>query len=250
MAVLKNFADRQHISYPLLSDPESAIIRAFGILNETVMPGTAFFGIPYPGTYILDREGKVLSKYFEDNYRERISATNILAREFGKPAGAASAAAEAKHLRLTTAASTQLARPGHRIALSLTLELKPGMHVYAPGVQGYIPIDWKLDDGAAAKPHAFTYPASRMMHLKAIGETVPVYRGRVQIMREITFAPEDALKPLVSSSGELTVKGSFRYQACDDRECYIPETVPLEWHFHFQALDRTRVPEDLQRKLP
>ena len=36
VAALKNFADRKHITYPLLSDSDSKIIRAFGILNETV----------------------------------------------------------------------------------------------------------------------------------------------------------------------------------------------------------------------
>ena len=123
------------------------------------------------------------------------------------------------------------------------------MHVYAPGVQGYIPIDWKLEDGAATKLHSFAYPPSRVMHLKAIGESVPVYRSRVQLTREITFGSDDALKSLVSSAGELTVKGSFRYQACDDRECYLPQTVPLEWRFQFQGLERERVPADLQRQL-
>ena len=42
VAVLKNFADPQHITFPLLADPESKIIRAVDILNETVAPGTAF----------------------------------------------------------------------------------------------------------------------------------------------------------------------------------------------------------------
>ena len=248
--MLKNFADRQHITYSLLSDPESKIIRAFGILNETVMPGTAFYGIPYPGTYIIDPQGKVVSKYFEDDFRERTSATDILAREFGQSVEAARGVVESRHLRIMTAASTPVARPGHRIVLNLKIELKPGMHVYAPGVQGYIPIDWKLDDGPATKLHSFAYPPSRVMHLKAIGESVPVYRGRVQLTREITFGSDDALKPLVSSSGELVVKGSFRYQACDDRECYLPQTVPLEWRFQFQGLERERVPADLQRQLP
>jgi hypothetical protein len=249
-AVLKNFAERHHLTYPLLSDPESKIIQSFGILNEAVAPGTATYGIPYPGTYVLDPQGKVVSKHFEDDYRERTSATDILVREFGKSPDGTGGVLGAKQLRLTTAASTQVARPGHRIALSVKIELKPGMHVYAPGVQGYIPIDWKLEDGAAAKPHAFSYPASRMMHLKAIGETVPVYRGLVQMTREITFGPEAALKPLVRSSGELIVRGSFGYQACDERKCYAPETIPLEWRFQFQALERERVPADLQRKRP
>jgi hypothetical protein len=42
------------------------------------------------------------------------------------------------------------------------------MHVYAPGVRGYIPIDWKLDEGGpAAKRHSFEYPASEMLHLQS-----------------------------------------------------------------------------------
>jgi hypothetical protein len=31
------------------------------------------------------------------------------------------------------------------------------------------------------------------LHLKAIGETASVYRGRVRIAREITFGPENAV---------------------------------------------------------
>ena len=177
VAVLKNFTDRQHITFPLLSDPESKIIRSFDILNETVKPGTAFYGIPNPGTYVIDPQGRVVSKHFEDDYRERVSATDILIQDFGKPADAARAVVETKHLRLTTAASTPVARPGHKIALSLEIDLNPKMHVYAPGVQGYIPIEWKMDEGAAGKLQPAAYPASEMLHLEAIGETVPVYRG-------------------------------------------------------------------------
>lgn len=248
VAVLKNFADRQHITYPLLSDSGSKTIRAFGILNETVKPDTAFYGIPYPGTFIVNVEAKVQSKYFEDDFRERVSASDILIQESGKRPDAVRRVSATKHLRLAATASTSVARPGHRIVLSLDVNLNPRMHVYAPGVQGYIPIEWKLEEGLAAKPHAFQYPASQMMHLKVIGETVPVYRDRIRINREITFGSEDALKPLVTPAGELVLKGSFRYQACDDRECYIPQTVPLEWHFHFEGLERERVPEELQRK--
>jgi peroxiredoxin len=94
VAVLKNFADRQHITFPLLSDPESKIIRAFDILNETVAPGTAFCGIPSPGTYAIDPQGRVVSKHFEDDYRERVSATDILIQDFGKSVDAARAVAE------------------------------------------------------------------------------------------------------------------------------------------------------------
>jgi hypothetical protein len=91
------------------------------------------------------------------------------------------------------------------------------------------------------------YPAAQKLHLKPIHETALVYQGHVRMTREITFGAENTLKPLVSPSGEVVLKGSLRYQACDDRECYVPETVPVEWKFRFEALDRERVPAELQR---
>jgi hypothetical protein len=199
--------------------------------------------------YIVDSNGKVVAKYFEEDYKDRVATADILARQFGAQPGEARTASEAAHLRITSAASNGIARPGLRITLALDVEMKPGMHVYAPGVQGYIPIDWRLDEGGpTAKRHPFDYPTAEMLHLKAIGETVPVYRGHLRLRREITFGQEPALKQLASIAGELIVKGSFRYQACDDRKCYLPENVPLEWHFHFVALDRQRVPAELQHR--
>jgi hypothetical protein len=190
-----------------------------------------------------------VSKYFEDDYKNRVSTADILARQFGAPVDALRGAVETKHLQITTAASNNIARPGLRIALSLDIELKPGMHVYAPGVRGYIPIDWRLDEGGpAAKRHSFEYPGSEMLRLEAIGETVPVYRGHIRMRREITFGQEAALKALVSPAGDVIVRGSFHYQACDDRKCYMPEDVPLVWRFKYEGLDRQRAPSEFQRK--
>ena len=87
-AVLKHFAERAKITFPLLSDPDSKVIRAFGILNETVPKDNPFFGIPHPGAYLVDPRGKVISKYFEDDYTQRDTASSILVREFGAAAGA------------------------------------------------------------------------------------------------------------------------------------------------------------------
>ena len=105
------------------------------------------YGIPYPGVYIIDAQGRVVSKYFEDDYKERVSTADILTRQFDSRVASTQNAAETKHLTIATAASNSLARPGLRIALNLEIEFKPRMHVYAPGVQGYIPIDWQLENG-------------------------------------------------------------------------------------------------------
>lgn len=226
--ILKNFADRCGITFPLLSDQGSAVIRAFGILNEDVQAGTPFSGIPHPGAYIVDPRGRVVAKYFEDDYTERYTGSDILVRQFGAAAGASPSTLETKHLRLSSAASNGRVRPGQRIALTLDLDIKPGMHVYAPGVQGYIPIEWTL----ALPAHPVEFPKSKKMHLKAIGETVPVYEKHVRLVRDFTVGK---LPP-----GPLAIEGTLKYQACDDRQCFLPQTAPLKWTLEVEPLDRER----------
>ena len=80
-----------------------------------------------------------------------------------------------------------------------------------------------------------------MLEFKAIHETLPVYSGQFRVLRDITIAK--GVQP-----GEFTVEGKFRYQACDDRQCFIPETVPLKWTLGIEALDRQRAPSEIQHK--
>jgi len=122
------------------------------------------------------------------------------------------------------------------------------MHVYAPGVESYIPIEWKLKDSPAFVAHDVTMPPSKMLHLPAIDETVPVYEGSFRIVRDITIAAEPKVKPVVDSWGQFTVEGTLRYQACDDRMCYVPQELPVKWTFQLEGHDRERVPAELQRK--
>lgn len=246
VAVLKDFAERKHVTYLLLSDSDSKIIRTFGILNETVPANSMASGIPYPGAYVVDLSGKVVAKFFEDDYKERTPTLEILER-LGGALGSAHEAVEAKHLRVSSFASTHLVHPNQRIALFLDIDLPPKMHVYAPGVKGYIAIEWKMAQ-TAARLYPVRYPKPEELRLEAIQETVPAYRGHVRLAEDVVLGIEAQLKPLLNPQGELTLEGSLRYQACDDHECYIPETVPLKWTFSFEPLDRMRVPEGLQHK--
>ena len=246
VAILKSFADRKHITYLLLSDPDSKIIRTFGILNETVPVNSMAHGIPYPGTYLIDASGKVVAKFFEDDYKERTPTLEIL-DHVGGARGSTSATVEAKHLRLSSSASTNVVHPNQRVALFLDIDLMPKMHVYAPGVQGYIAIEWKMTE-AAAKFYPVRYPAPEKLRLEVIKETVPVYRGHIRLAEDVVIGAEAQVKPRLNEHGEMALEGSLRYQACDDHECYIPETVPLKWTFNFEPLDRERVPTEIQHK--
>jgi hypothetical protein len=258
--VLAHFAARRNIRFPLLSDADSRVIRAFGIFNETVQKDSFVYGVPNPGTYVLDAHGVVQAKYFEQDYHERVTASDILVRQFGAtPAAApasrdsvASGAVESKHLSVTGSTSARFAVGGQKIALVLNIEMKPGIHVYAPGVVGYKPVVWEMPSGPAGLPARLftpvTWPPSKTLHLKAIGETVPVYEKRLRLVREFTVPSDELLRTATSPDGRIALEGAFRYQACDATTCYNPESVPV--HFEVQVLrhDTERVPEELRRR--
>ena len=138
---------------------------------------------------------------------------------------------EGKQLTANIGASNSVVAPGQRVALTLDLELGPNMHVYAPGVEGYIPIDWKMEDSDTAMVHAPVFPRAEKLYLKAIDETVPAYRSHFRLTRDITIPAEDKLKPALDARGHFAMDSSLRYQACDDRMCYFPQTVRLQWTF-------------------
>ena len=81
------------------------------------------------------------------------------------------------------------------------------------------------------------------MHLPAINERVPVYEGKVRITRDFTLSR-------AVRSPQVEVRGRFEYQACDDKICYLPKTVPLTFTIGIESHDRERVPEALRRTAP
>ncbi len=251
--VLKTFAARIGITFTMLSDPDSKVIRAFEILNTNAEKGTSRYGIPFPGTYVINERGIVTAKYFDDDYRERSSAASILTREFGVDDTGSRIAKnvfENNQLKLTYFASDATLAPGHRTALVLEIDPKPKMHVYAPGVERYIPIDWQMSESKAWIAFPAAYPASRKLNLPAIQETVPVYNSHIRIVRDLAVGLDPETTSSLSADRTLTVEGSFRYQACDDKQCFLPKTIPLKWTFQVGKLDTQRVPEELQRKAP
>ena len=75
-AILKKFADKSKITFPLLSDPESKTIDAYHIRNAAAK-GRAE-GVPHPGTYIVDQDGVIRAKIFLEGYRDRHTTDALL----------------------------------------------------------------------------------------------------------------------------------------------------------------------------
>lgn len=75
---LRRFKQKENITFPLLSDPNSQIIQAFGLLNTEYEKGSRFYGIPNPAIYVLTAQGAVLKKYQEQGYKKRPDIQVIL----------------------------------------------------------------------------------------------------------------------------------------------------------------------------
>ena len=248
-ALLHQFAGRKGITFPLLGDPASEIIRAFGVLDTSLHPGDFGYGVPLQGTYLIDEHGVVRSRYVEDNHTRHYTAGNVLMRQFADTKGAFGSTVETRQLELTSSASDASPAPGSRLALILDIELKPAMHLYAPGVEGgYIAVDWQIPDSKVWTVQPVAYPPSTKLHLPAINETVPVYKGHLRLVRDLTIGSNQDLKTVLGANRDLTIPGTFRYQACDDRMCYAPKNLPLKWTFQIAPLDSVRAPAELQRK--
>ena len=110
--------------------------------------------------------------------------------------------------------------PGAKLSLFVDVAPKPGIHVYAPGSNDYIPITVKLNPEAPLKAGKVAYPKSELMTFA--DEKVPVFQKPFRLTQDVTL--DKSLKP-----GPTVITGTVSYQACDDRVCYAPESAAVTW---------------------
>ena len=128
---------------------------------------------------------------------------------------------DTKHLTITTSTSASTVAPGERLSLYVDVSPKPKMHVYAPDQTDYIPIELKVEPASSFKAEAIQYPAAEQFFFAPLEETQRVYSKPFRIRLPIALAQNVATP--------LTIKGTVRYQACDDAICYLPQTVGVTW---------------------
>ena len=242
VAILADFAKRKGITFPMLSDPQSTTIKAFGILNNHIPKTDMRFGIANPGVYLVDAEGVVRSKYFSANTKERYSAATILLRKFGSVAGVLKNPIKTDYFDLTYYSSTDAVSANSRITLVVDFDLKPRIRVVAPGAQKYVPISLELDDSSSYVTYPPEYPRPETLKPSDTNATFPTYQGEFRIVEDVTIGGKDTLSGLPS----IKIKGRLRFQACDERTCYTPQVIPVELSLKMEPVDYERPPEQIQ----
>ena len=75
----KTFINRREINFPILHDSGSDLIKQLGILNPGPDPYSKYYGIPFPGIFLVDTQGMIRAKFAEEKYQDRPKLEAVLA---------------------------------------------------------------------------------------------------------------------------------------------------------------------------
>jgi len=253
--ILADFSRRHGITFPLLSDAGSATIKVFGLLNTFaedavgpskddpgvadnihtfvaaagVAPDAARIGMAFPGSFILDRQGRVTSRFFEDLYIERNTVSSILMKLGGQAGSITGTKISTGQLELTTYPSDPAVAAGNRFGLALTIQPHPNMHLYAPGAVSYRVVALTIASQPFVRVLPLKYPPPEVYFFKPLKKRVPVYRKPFTLMQEVVLEGTPQAQAALRGKQSLTLTGTLDYQACNDKVCFNPASVPLSW---------------------
>ncbi len=246
VALLAEFSERRGIGFPLLSDPDSAIIRALGLLSPDYPEDHRFHGVPHPVTYLIGPDGVIVERHVEESYRERRTLSSVLVhREMAADDAASDQVAE--HFGLRTAASSDLVYPGQRVTLSLAFDLKDGFHAYAPGDHAYRGLELALDEHPLVAVGEVVRPDAKPFHFAPLDETVPVYEGQVRLLQDIVLQHGEATDEKAALGEPLELTGTLHYQICSEKICFPPSQLAVSWTLAIEPRISERAPEALRR---
>lgn len=245
--VLRGFAEKHGITYSLLSDQGSHVIRRLGLLNERVQDDHAHYGIaanprhvglPYPGVFALDERGVVTRKRFHESYRERDTGLGLAARTLDRlvAIGASEEASGDEVVRVRAWLDSPTYAFFQRVHVNMEVSVAPGFHVYGhPAPAGCVPlsVDVAAIDGVEVGP--VEWPAPNPFAVDGLDERFCVHEGTVRGSLPLTFsAPPGA--------GAHVVRITVSYQACSDAACLVPASVSRDLRIEEIALVGRELP--------
>ncbi len=264
--ILADFAARRGITFPLLSDAGSKTINEYGILNTVAAEGVGpnrddpavkadvakyvsvfgasqmIVGTPYPGTFMLDSNDRVKSRFFEEYYRERSTTSTVMLKMGIGVSPIAAIQGTTDQLKFTAYPSNHSVTVGTRFALAVDVEPNPGMHVYAPGADamGYRVIGLSLAPNPLVRYEPVEFPDSEIYHFKPLDELVPVYLQPFTLIQEVVVDATEQAEAIIAGMDTLNLSGALEFQACDDAICYLPQSIPLTFTIDLENPDRQR----------
>ena len=145
------------------------------------------YGIPYPGVYVTDENGVVVTKFFHDSYKKRDSAELYIDAALGRLVldnNAPQATGGDQGIKLTVAihGGKGTIRQGVIRHLVVRFELPEGLHIYGPPVpEGMITTEVQIDGPEGFRLMPPEFPATEKLTLPDIAE-LNVWHGTVDLI--------------------------------------------------------------------
>ena len=114
---------------------------------------------------------------------------------------------------------------GSSARIEFTFRVNPGLHINSarPNSDLQIPTALKLSPPAGVAVAKLTYPPGQDLTLAFAPDIkLSVYSGQFAVKGTVSAQR-------TAAPGPVTVRGELYYQACDDRECYPPRSLPIEF---------------------
>ncbi len=201
------------------------------------------YGIPYPGVFVSDGDGRVVSKFFHDSYKKRDSPEILLDAALGRvqideSAPCANAGDDAVRVTAQVRGGRGTIRQGILRHLVVRFAVREGLHIYGePVLEGMVPTRVRLSGPPGLVVEEPILPPTARVHLQSMGTELSVWSGIVDIVVPFYAVGELAseVRPLDRDSVQLEI--DIAYQACSDDTCLLPRTEKLTLDVPLEVVD-------------
>ncbi|MFT7599161.1 MAG: peroxiredoxin [Acidimicrobiales bacterium] len=229
-----DFADNHGTTFELLADVGSKVIRQFGILNTSVSEHEVpYYGIPFPGTYLVDESGVVTAKFFHRGLAQRSSAEAVLDAASGtillQPDDPTVGLSDDSGIEFSLSyhGGGGVIRGGAMRELVVRATLPDGLHLYDdPVPEGMVATAITMAGPNGLRSLPLKKPPTETLNLPGIGE-LRVWTGQVDFVLPV-WATDDIASLLRNDHPDrVTIEVEISYQACTDTDCLLPRTERL-----------------------
>lgn len=217
--VIARFTERYGVTFPVLSDAGSAVINEYGILNTEVPEDHRLRGMPFPGAYLTDIEGRIAQKHFNTNYRVRESAEVVIRGDLGEWYDPGSYPSATGGSVVSASLGSRELKPFSRIDLLVRIDLPDGQHAYGePVSEGLVATSVTVTGPEELRAEAPVMPSTRPLFVEGVGEELQVFEGDIHIRVPLSYRNAEA----PDGGGTVPIGIEVRYQACDELVCFLP----------------------------
>ncbi len=194
----------------------------------------SFYGVPFPGVYVVDAEGKVTEKFFHRHYATRTSAGTIRNSAIGRILATHEVPTTElgdEHVQVSLSLADESLKFEYTSTLYVRFEVAEGFHIYAdPLPDGYIASTATVRETKGVRTGDAVYPPTRKREFPKLGVTLNVYEGSTDVAIPIALTSEILDWAIRDKPSSIEIPVDVVFQACSETVCFVPktETVTLE----------------------